>query len=406
MRRGPKESLLAFAKSVGPKVQGFLELPIKLIYLPFTLPIDIAGSAPRGFGLPEFISKLSGSAVVAVATLGACDIAFDLGRKVLCTRSCHICNGWQALQCTMCKGTGKVMYQVKNYTLRSGQKATAESIADAIAENRAELVHLPAILDLNCPLPSKDCPTCDGSGVMGCPECKENFPFRISAEDIVDPPWKAHNIMKKMHYPLEHIIHSMKDPNIAAFWLIALPQNVGGFDYDDDVKQKLWWQFKENMRYDQLRDAVAERKPGWEYLQKALISIDPVRARDDPVVVKNIPYYKAKYALETEVMKLEPPPRPQNWGELNLPLDASSWSEDDLKDPKKMDEMTVLLNAQREIAEKILDSQWETKWRQQKLSEMLEEKVKPYIQNLDGGVLPRPIILKQDKKKRRRWWLF
>lgn len=49
-------------------------------------------------------------------------------------------------------------------------------------------------------------------------------------------------------------------------------------------------------------------------LLQALISIDPVRARDDPVVLKNIPYYKAKKALEAEVMKLDPPPRPQNWG--------------------------------------------------------------------------------------------
>lgn len=30
--------------------------------------------------------------------------------------------------------------------------------------------------------------------------------------------------------------------------------------------------------------------------------------------------------------------------------------------------MTVLLNAQREIADKLLDAQWETKWRQEKVS--------------------------------------
>lgn len=47
---------------------------------------------------------------------------------------------------------------------------------------------------------------------------------------------------------------------------------------------------------------------------QALISVDPARARDDPVIVKNIPYYKAKKALEVEVMKLDPPPRPENWG--------------------------------------------------------------------------------------------
>lgn len=45
----------------------------------------------------------------------------------------------------------------------SGEKATAEVVADAIADNRAELVHLPSAIDLNVPLPSKDCPTCDGT---------------------------------------------------------------------------------------------------------------------------------------------------------------------------------------------------------------------------------------------------
>ncbi|KAL2476355.1 embryo defective [Abeliophyllum distichum] len=402
-----------FTRRYGHQIMDILDFPVKVVLSPFTLPFDIAGSAPRGFGVPEFISKLSYSAIFAIATLGTYDIAFELGKKVLCQRNCQTCNGWQAMQCTMCKGSGKVQYQVKNYTLKSGEKATAESIADAIAENRAELVHLPSTLDLHLPLPSKECPTCDGSGVMKCPECKGKLPIRISADDIMEPPWKAYNILRKMDYPYEHIVDSMKDPSIAAFWLITLPQIVGGFDYDDDVKQKIWWQYKESMRYDQLRDAVAKRKPGWEYLQEALISIDPVRAKDDPVIVKNIPCYKAKKVLEAEVMKLDPPPRPQNWGELNLPLNASSWTAEDLKDPKKLYEMTILLNAQREIADKILDAQWETKWREEKLNEMLKEKVQPYIQNVDNSVLPQPILLQtqsnQDQKRKqgqRRWWLF
>ncbi|KHN18978.1 hypothetical protein glysoja_039902 [Glycine soja] len=58
--------------------------------------------------------------------------------------------------------------------------------------------------------------------------------------------------------------------------------------------------------------------------------------------------------------------QPENWKELDLPLNASSWSEEDLKDPDKFYEMTVLLNAQREISDKILDAQWETKWHQDK----------------------------------------
>ncbi|KAK6774736.1 hypothetical protein RDI58_029975 [Solanum bulbocastanum] len=402
-----------FTSRYGQQLIDIFEFPIKLVLSPITLAYDIAGSAPRGFGVPEFISKLSYSTIFVVATLGTYDIAMELGKKVISQRDCRTCSGWQALQCTMCKGSGKVHYQVKNYTLKRGEKATAESIADAIADNRAELVHLPSTVDLHLPLPSKECPSCDGSGVMKCPECKDKLQIRISADDIMEPPWKAHNIMRKMDYPYEHIVDSMKDPSIAAFWLLTLPQIVGGFEYDEDVKKKIWWQYKESMRYDQLRDVVAKRKPGWEYLQEALVSIDPARAREDPVIVKNIPYFKAKKALEAEVMKLDPPPRPQNWGELNLPLNSSSWSEKDLKDPKKLYEMTVLLNAQREISEKMLDAQWEAKWREEKLNKMLEEKVRPYIQNIDNTVLPQPIVMEsernQDQKRkhgRRRWGLF
>lgn len=401
-----------FTRYYAPQLIDILDFPVKVVLSPFTLAFGIAGSAPRGFGVPELISKLSYSAIFVVATLGTYDLAFELGRKVLCQRNCRTCNGWQAMQCSMCKGSGTLQFQVKNYTLRSGEKATAESIADAIAENRAELVHLPSSVDLNLPLPSKDCPSCNGSGVMKCPECNGKSPIRISADDIMEPPWRAYNILRKMDYPYEHIIDSMKDPSIAAFWLITLPQIVGGIDFDDDVKQKIWWQYKESMRYDQLRDAVAKRKPGWEYLQEALISIDPIRAKDDPVIVKNVPYFKAKKALETEVMKLNPPSRPHNWGELDLPLNEASWTEEDLKDPKKLYEKTILLNAQREIADKILDGQWEAKWREKKLNEMLKEKVEPYLRDTDETILPLPIVLpsqnqsQKREQRRRRWWLF
>ncbi|KAM2987372.1 hypothetical protein FF2_007548 [Malus domestica] len=400
-----------FTDKYGHQLTDIFEFPIKLVLSPFTLAFDIAGSAQRGFGVPELVSKLSYMSIFAVATLGTYDIALEMGKKVICQRNCGTCNGWQALRCTMCRGSGRVQYQVKNYTLRSGEKATAECVADAIADNRAELVHLPSAINLDVPLPSKECPTCDGTGVMGCPECKDKLQVRISADDIMEPPWKAYNVLRKMDYPYEHIVHGMKDPSIAAFWLFTLPQVAGGFDFDDDIKKKIWWQYKESMRYDQLRDVVAKRKPGWEQLQEALISIDPARAKEDPVIVKNIPYYKAKKALETEVMKLDPPPRPQNWGELDLPLNASSWSKDDLKNPEKFYEMTVLLNAQRELADKILDAQWETRWRQERLNEMLEEKIRPYMQSIDSGTLSQPIILQsqdqnQKRTRQRRWWFF
>ncbi|XP_013727385.1 uncharacterized protein LOC106431118 isoform X2 [Brassica napus] len=420
-----------FSTRHGQKVIDILDFPIKLVLSPFTLAFDIAGSAPRGFGIPELISKISYLSVFVsffllsscwrLLRLGLMTLPWIWGRKsyakgsvddlIHSFRDCKTCNGWQALRCTMCKGTGNVHYQIKDYNLRSGEKPTADCVADAIVDNRAELVHLPSSLNLTAPLPTKDCPTCDGTGVMSCTECKNKLQVRISADDIMEPPWKAYNVLRKMDYPYEHIVHSMKDPSIANFWLITLPQIVGGFDYDEDVKKKIWLQYEESMRYDQLRDLVAKRNPGWEYLQDALFSIDPVRAQEDPVIVKNVPFYKAKKALEAEVTKLNPPPRPQNWGELNLPLNTSSWSEEDLKNPAKLYEKTVLLNAQREIADKILDAQWEAKWRQEKVEEMLEEKVRPFIQDSNMAVLPQPILLKSQKtnqkgNRQKKWWFF
>ena len=54
----------------------------------------------------------------------------------------------------------------------------------------------------------------------------------IKDHDIMEPQWKAYNILRKMDYLYKHIVHSMKNPNIATFWLLTLPQIVGGFDYD------------------------------------------------------------------------------------------------------------------------------------------------------------------------------
>ncbi|KAG0498924.1 hypothetical protein HPP92_003279 [Vanilla planifolia] len=401
-----------FSARYGQQVKGLLELPIKVIFSPITFAFDIGGAASRGFGIPELASHLSFSAIFVVLTLGTYDIALELGKKVLCPRNCHTCNGWKALRCTMCKGTGKAHYRVSNYMLKSGEKATAECVAQAVAENRAELVHFPSSINVLSSLPTKVCPTCDGSGVMGCPDCKHRFPLTISVDDIMEPPWKAYNVLRKMDYPYEHIVDSMKDPKIAAFWLFTLPQVVGGFNYDDEMKQKIWWSYKESMRYDQLRDVVGKRKPGWEVLQSALISLNPERARDDPVIVKNIPYYKARKALEGEVMKLNVPPRPDNWGDLDLPLSASSWTEEELRDPDKLLEAISLLTAQRKMADGILDAQWEAKWRQDKFEQLLEEKLQPYAQNMSTEILPKTIAspspdsAKQKKSRGRRWWIF
>ncbi|KAJ6800709.1 uncharacterized protein M6B38_201600 [Iris pallida] len=225
-----------FQHKYGQQVIDLLELPIKIVLSPFTLAYDIAGSAPRGFGIPELASKLSFTAIFAVATIGTYDIALELGKKVLCQRNCKTCNGWQALRCTMCKGTGTVHYRVKNYSSRSGERATAESVAQAIAENRAELVHLPSAIDLPTPLPSKDCPSCDGTGVMGCPECKNRLQVRISADNIMEPTWKAYNVWKKMDYPYEAsitvlLIRQICNLNLSAHNMLSSQMKLCSFCY-------------------------------------------------------------------------------------------------------------------------------------------------------------------------------
>jgi hypothetical protein len=48
-----------FTARYGQQVIDIFEFPIKLVLSPFTLAFDIAGSAPRGFGVPELVSKLS-----------------------------------------------------------------------------------------------------------------------------------------------------------------------------------------------------------------------------------------------------------------------------------------------------------------------------------------------------------
>jgi len=52
-----------FSNRYGPTIIDILDFPIKVVLSPFTLAFDIAGSAPRGFGVPELISKLSATSV-------------------------------------------------------------------------------------------------------------------------------------------------------------------------------------------------------------------------------------------------------------------------------------------------------------------------------------------------------
>jgi hypothetical protein len=56
----------------------------------------------------------------------------------------------------------------------------------------------------------------------------------------------------------------------------------------------------------------------WMNGVQALFNIDPERAKYDPIIVHNVPFYKATLQLEAEVNQMQPPPRPANWGVCSL----------------------------------------------------------------------------------------
>eukprot|EP01018_Ginkgo_biloba_P010230 Gb_18684 [translate_table: standard] len=388
------------AQFINSVKNGFTEFFQFLQERAFDIKYDLRDTAYRGFGVPKLISDVAGTAVLGVAAVGSLSLGLEVASKFVCKSKCKTCNGWEALRCTMCGGTGKVQYRVKNCGLKDGEEPTRPNVAAAIADGRAEVVHFPASFDLELPLPTKECPTCSGSGVMKCTECKDNLlNLRISVDNLLDVPWKTWDVQRKLDVPYENILAKIQDPTMAAFWLIARPELEGGFKFDEDVKQKLWWKYKEFMRYDTARKVVANREPGWEHMQEVLFAIDPISAREDPIVVKNIPYYKAKKKLEAEIMQLEVPPRPSDWGSIELPLKETYWAEKELKDPRIQFERSTLLVAQQHLVERYLDTAWEIKWRKQKFDEVLEERVRPYIEKLNDGVDPEQLVSRKSSKE-------
>lgn len=51
------------------------------------------------------------------------------------------------------------------------------------------------------------------------------------------------------------------------------------------------------------------------------MNINAERASRDPVIVQNVPFYKAQLQVQADVDQLQPPPRPANWGvSLRVPV--------------------------------------------------------------------------------------
>jgi hypothetical protein len=52
-----------FNTAYGETVSDIFAFPFKVLFTPLTLAIDIAGSAPRGFGVPELVTNISAASV-------------------------------------------------------------------------------------------------------------------------------------------------------------------------------------------------------------------------------------------------------------------------------------------------------------------------------------------------------
>ncbi|KAF3333352.1 hypothetical protein FCM35_KLT01043 [Carex littledalei] len=92
-----------------------------------------------------------------------------------------------------------------------------------------------------------------------------------TADNIMEPPWVAAHIMRKMDYPYEEVQESMKDPKVAEFWLNILPQIVGCFKYGENVKKKNSGGPTKNKCHMIMQ---GEREPSWDHLEDRLLLAD------------------------------------------------------------------------------------------------------------------------------------
>lgn len=347
---------------------------------------DFRDNALRGFGVPGLISSLAGLTVAGVAAAGTASITLEMISKVFGTKECRTCNGWEGLRCTMCQGAGKVQYSIAGLT--TAKKVAIENLANAVLEGKEEVIHHPSGYNAGYPLPYKQCPTCNGTGVMKCTECKGfAWKSKFSFNEIMNVPWKTWDAYQKTHPPLEGILENVQDPTLAAQLVFTPDELEGGFKFEEE-KQKFMSSFEKRRRYDEIRERVAKRDPGWEQMQDLLYMIEPEWANRDPVIIRDVPYYKARKRIEADVALLQVPPRPAEWTcavekKYNLPLSKSYWTDDEQKDPLKITEMKILLDAQDRLLEQVLNEAWATEWRQKKVQEIVHEKVHPYI---DGDV--------------------
>eukprot|EP00271_Cylindrocystis_brebissonii_P005031 TRINITY_DN16980_c0_g1_i1.p1 TRINITY_DN16980_c0_g1~~TRINITY_DN16980_c0_g1_i1.p1 ORF type:complete len:438 (-),score=108.83 TRINITY_DN16980_c0_g1_i1:298-1611(-) len=325
-----------------------------------------------GMGVPRAISSAASFSCFAVAAAGTANLTFDLIGKAYGPRECEGCNGWEGLACQTCKGIGEVQFGVRTPGLRLSEARDPKEAASAVLSGRADLFHLPQDVNLGMALPCKECPTCDGSGVMKCTTCKgDAWKNKISFDKMFDAPWTAWHVYWKQRR-VDLAEEAMMDPGFARFMLLRRPE-IHGLKMTEDEKRRIWFEYEKSQQYNRIRQVVAQRAPGWEAAQQSLVELNPRRALSDPVYVHNVALYRAVQECEAEVAKMQAPPRPPGW-EVEVPdlLPALEWSK--VADAGNKAEWEEVFHNQEKLKEAVKDGEWTKQWRAQKVEEVLREK--------------------------------
>lgn len=353
------------------QVQGRVKLAADFAQgVAYDLKVEADEALRTGLGVPRAATDIASFACYAVAAAGTVSMAGDFIGKVWGTRECDRCNGWEGIACCTCKGHGRVQFAVRNSNLRPGEKETVGNVALAVAEGRSDVLHLPVGMTYG-PFPRKECPTCTGAGVMKCPLCKGNaWKPKISFDKIFDAPWKTWDVYRKSRrVGVEDL--TMGDPNLARYWMFVRPELETGIKIPEETKKQMWWDYERSQEYNKVRQLVAKRGPGWEEAQKTLVELQPNRALSDPVIVHNVPYFKALKQTGEEVMKLRVPSRPADWGEQ---AEISEVEEFEKMDPKAKEALEDVLETKKRVTNVVLENAWAREWRQKKVEEIMNQK--------------------------------
>ncbi|BBN05137.1 hypothetical protein MPTK1_3g10630 [Marchantia polymorpha subsp. ruderalis] len=352
----------------------------------FDLSWDVRDHAKTGFGVPKLVSSVASLGVATVAAAGVASVGFDLGGKFFGKRECNTCNGWEGLRCTMCRGSGKVRYNINDSSLADSERASSRSVAAAAMEGRADIEYIPASIGMSLPYPYRDCPACEATGVMVCSTCEgDSWKPKFNFDNIMNAPWQSWDVYRKMKPPtLQGKGEVIRDPAMAAFSMYGRAEAEQGIALDEDVKEKMMYNYQDAREYDYLRERIERREPGWENMQEVLFTKDPERALSDPVIISDPAYYTAKQKIQAEVHDLPVPPTPAEWmNDVKYPLSEADWSKNELKDPRAKTEMDVLLRGQEQFYKSMKDRSWAMHWRKMKAAEVTRNKINSFEHGLE-----------------------